>query len=98
MMSARACTERGKLARIVVVCDRTSLLEQLVLGLVTDLVESQRAILVELVAKTGEIERQSRFSTLKVAILSDMGQLCPGRRPDDKPPRLSVGMAERFRS
>ena len=48
--------ERGELARVVGVRHRPALLEQPVFGLVLDLVERQRAILVELIAETGEIE------------------------------------------
>ena len=48
--------ERGELARVVGMRDRPALLEQPVLGLILDLVERQRAVLVELVAETGEIE------------------------------------------
>ena len=48
--------QRGELARVVGMRHRPALLEQPVLGLVLDLVERQRPILVELVAETGEIE------------------------------------------
>ena len=48
--------QRRELARVVGMRDRPALLEQPVLGLVLDLVERQRAVLVELIAETGEIE------------------------------------------
>ena len=48
--------QRGELARVVGVRHRPCLLEQPVFGLVLDLVERQRAVLVELVAEAGEVE------------------------------------------
>ena len=82
--------QRGELARVVGVRDGARLLQQPVLGLVADLEQRQRPVLVKLVAKAGKVEPVHQVLDVEGGEAKRHGRdLCP-----QAPPKTS-GRAER---
>jgi hypothetical protein len=76
----RRYRQRRQLARVVGVCDRARLLQQPEFGLVLDFEQCKGSILMQLITIARESNLLIRFSTLKVAIRSDIESAFACRR------------------